>query len=290
MMKKLLTILSVAFLCGAAAGPPQRIVSVSPNLTEIVFALGLGDKVVGVSNDCDWPAEAKTKSKVGSFWQPNTEAIIAVKPDLVVCESFPQQKEVAETLKRAGLNVFSLRVESIDELFSAITQIGDAAGCHKKAEQLAADINDRLNQIRVKSASVKKVKVLWAVQTEPVRVAGVNTFVNEILELSGGQNAIAPTPDQYPSIGTEVIMSCGAEVIIQSAMGRQDIQKQQQSAEKFWSRFANLPAVKDKRIYVIDSDTVLRLGPRLPQGAQAVAELLHLELFAQPQHTKQKND
>jgi len=278
--------LSVAFLCGAAAASPQRIVSVSPNLTEIVFALGLGDKVVGVSSDCDWPAEAKTKQKVGSFWQPNTEAIIAIKPDLVVCESFPQQKEVAESLKRARLNVLSLRIETIDELFSATSQIGNAAGCPEKGQQLADDINDLLNQIRTKSSSAKKVKVLWAVQTEPVRVVGVNTFVNEILELAGGQNAIAATGDQYPSISSEVILSCDAEVIIQSAMGTEAIAKQLESAEKFWNRFTNVPAVKNKRIYVIDSDTVLRLGPRLPQGALAVAQLLHPELFLRPEIEK----
>jgi iron complex transport system substrate-binding protein len=289
-MKKLLTILSIVLFCGGAAGPPLRIVSVSPNLTEIVFALGLGDKVVGVSNNCDWPKEVKQKPKVGTFWQPNTEAIIAAKPDLVVCETFAQQKELAHTLKRAGLNVLSLRFESIDDLFSAITQIAETAGCPEKGQQLAADINDRLNQIRANISMSPKVKVLWAMQTEPVRVAGVNTFVNEILTLAGGQNAIAATPDQYPSIGTETILACGAEVIIQSAMGTEAIARQQESAEKFWGRFANLPAVKNKRIYVVDSDTVLRLGPRLPQGSLNVARLLHPELFAQPQQSRRKND
>jgi iron complex transport system substrate-binding protein len=252
----------------------QRIVSLSPNLTEIVFSLGLSDKVVGVSSDSDWPPEAKTKLKVGTFWQPNTEAIIAAKPDLVVCETFLQQNETAQALKRAGLNVLSLRVETIDELFAAIRSIGQAVDYPEKAEQLAADIKEQLDQIRESSSSLKKVKVLWVIQTEPVRVAGVKTFVNEIIELAGGQNAIAPTGDQYPSISTEEIIGCNAEVIIQSAMGTEDLAKQQKAAEKFWSRFPNLPAVKDKRIYVINPDTVLRLGPRIGEGAQAVAQCL----------------
>jgi iron complex transport system substrate-binding protein len=259
----------------------ERIVSLSPNLTEIVFALGLGDRVVGVSSDSDWPAEAKQKPKMGTFWLPNTETIIAAKPDLVVCESFLQQKEVAETLRRAGLRVISLHAESIKELYSVILSIGQGAGCQDKAEPLAAKIKSDLDQIRAKSSSAKKVKVLWAVQTEPMRVVGVKTFVNEIIEIAGGQNVIAPTGDQYPSIGTETILTCGAEVIIQSAMGTEDIAKQQETAEKFWNRFANLPAVKDKKVYVMEADTVLRLGPRLPDGAMAVAKLLHPELFAQ---------
>jgi iron complex transport system substrate-binding protein len=260
----------------------QRIVSLSPNLTEIVFALGLGDKVVGVSNNCDWPAEAKQKPKMGTFWQPNTEATIAAKPDLVVCESFLQHKEVAETLKRAGLRVASLHAESIKELYSVILSIGQGTGCSDKAESLAAKIKNDIDQIRAKSSSARKVKVLWAIQTEPMRVVGVKTFVNEIIDLAGGQNVIEPTGDQYPSVGTETILTSGAEVIIQSAMGTEDITKQQEAAEKFWNRFANLPAVKNKKVYVIEADTVLRLGPRLPDGIMAVAKLLHPELFSQP--------
>jgi iron complex transport system substrate-binding protein len=289
-MKKLLVILAVSFVFLTLdaqfsvleqvsgdehrASSIQRIVSLSPNLTEIVFSLGLGDRVVGVSSDSDWPAEANSKPKVGTFWQPNTEVIIAAKPDLVVCETFLQQNEAAQVLKRAGLNVLALRVESFDELFAAIRSIGQAAGCTEKAEQLAAAIKKQLDQIREASSTLQKVKVMWVIQTEPVRVAGMNTFVNEIIELAGGQNAIAPTGDQYPSISTEEIIGCNAEVIIQSAMGTKDMAKQQESAEKFWSRFSNLPAVKNKRIYVINPDTVLRLGPRVGEGAQAVAQCL----------------
>jgi iron complex transport system substrate-binding protein len=283
-MKILSAILLVSFCCSAVAEPPQRIVSLSPNLTEIVFALGLGDRVVGVSNNCDWPVEAKQKPKMGTFWQPNTEAVIAAKPGLVVCESFLQHKEVAETLKRSGINVLSLHMESIEEFYSAILSIGQAAGCQDKAETLAAKIKNDIDQIRTKSSSAKKVKVLWAVQTEPMRVVGVKTFVNEIIEIAGGQNVITPTGDQYPSVGTETILTCGAEVIIQSAMGTEDITKQQETAEKFWNRFANLPAVRDKKVYVIEADTVLRLGPRLPDGITSVAKLLHPELFTQPNY------
>jgi iron complex transport system substrate-binding protein len=181
------------------------------------------------------------------------------------------------------LNVLSLRVESIEELFTAIAKIGQAGGCPEKGEQLVADIKKQLDQIRAKSSSAGKVKVLWIMQTEPMRVAGVNTFINEVIELAGGQNAISPTPDQYPSVGTEAIMGCGAGVIIQSAMGTQNIPEQQKAAEEFWSRFANLPAVKDKKIYVIEADTVLRLGPRLPEGAKAITRCVHPELFVRLQ-------
>jgi len=285
-MKNILTILLIFVPCSLFAKQPERIVSLSPNLTEIVFALGLGNKVVGVANESDWPVEAKQKPKMGSFWQPNTEAIIAAKPDLVICETFLQHKEIAETLKRSGIKVLSLRIESIEELYSAIEQIGKAADSNDKAELLNSKIQNKIRQIKIEAAAAKKVKVLWAVQTEPMRVVGVKTFINEIIEIAGGQNVIAPTGDQYPSIGTEAIMTSGADVIIQSAMGTEDLKKQQESAEKFWGKFANIPAVKNNKIYVINPDTVLRLGPRIAEGAQMVAKCLHPELFTQAQENK----
>jgi iron complex transport system substrate-binding protein len=256
---------------------PQRIVSLSPQLTEILFALGLGNKVVAVSNNCNWPAEAEDKPKVGTFWQPNIEAIIAARPDLVVAEQFEQHKQVADTLRRTGLNVTGVRLEKIPELFTTIGEIGKAAGCPAQAETLAKDINEQLNAIRSRYGSGAKVRVLWVVQAEPLRVAGKSTFIDEIVGLVGGENAIGPTIQQYPAIGTEELLACGAEVIIQSAMGTQDIAGQQQDAERFWSRFKNLPAVKNKRIYVVEPDMILRLGPRLPQGAERIARYLHGE-------------
>jgi len=119
------------------------------------------------------------------------------------------------------------------------------------------------------------------VQADPLHVAGRNSFINELIELVGGENAIGPTVSQYPQIGAEELITCGVEIIIQSAMGTSNIGEQQRAAEAFWSKWANLPAVKNNRIYVVDSDPVLRLGPRLPQGAEMIARCLHSEIYTQ---------
>jgi iron complex transport system substrate-binding protein len=264
---------------------PDRIVSLAPNLTEILFALGLGGKVVAVSSDSDYPPEAANKNKVGTFWQPNTEAIIASKPDLLITENFEQQKSAAETLKRLGYKVLTLKIESVEELLAGIRDIGAATGAQKHANQLVEDITDRLDNPRLKLAGTDKVKVLWVVQAEPLRVAGRNTFVNELIELARGENAIGPTIQQYPPIGTEELLACGAETIIQSAMGVSNIPEQQQAAERFWSKWPTLPAVKNNRIYVIDPDTTLRLGPRLCQGLELVVRCLHPEVDEHQQET-----
>jgi iron complex transport system substrate-binding protein len=262
---------------------PTRIVSLAPNLTEILFALGLDERIAAVSSDSDYPPGAANKKKIGTFWQPNTEAIIASKPDLVITlqTRTEHQKAVADSLKRLRFKVLTLKIEKITELFTAIKKIGAITGCGQRSDKLVNNISNQLNLLQSKVSSADKVKVLWVVQVEPLRIAGRNTFINELIELAGGENAIGPTISQYPSLSSEEVLACGAETIIQSAMGTDNIPGQQRAAEVFWSKFAALPAVKNNRIYVIEPDTTLRLGPRLPQGAETIARCLHQDIFRQ---------
>jgi iron complex transport system substrate-binding protein len=301
-MRKLWISLTIAFACLAAfifisqhqnntqdkvlkpnstdsPNKPTRIVSLAPNLTEILFALGLDEEIAAVSNGSDYPPQTAKKSKVGTFWQPNTEAIIASRPDLVITLWFEQQKSVADSLNRLGYEVLTLKIEKIEELLTAIQNIGTATGCRQRSDELAENISTQLDDLKSKLSSTNKVKVLWVVQPEPLRVAGRNTFINELIELAGGENAIGPTISQYPQIGTEELLVCGAQAIIQSAMGKSNISEQQQAAERSWSRWLSLPAVKNNRIYVVEPDTTLRLGPRLPQGIEIVARCLHPDVF-----------
>lgn len=278
------------FLTTSKAQPnkPQRIVSLAPNLTEILFALGLDDKIVGVTLDSDYPPAAQQKTKVGTFWQPDTEAVIAAKPDLVVALQIEQQKRVADSLNRLGYRVLALKIEKFEELFTATQKIGTATGCKQRDDELIENVSGRLNYLKSKYSSTNKPKVLWVIQTEPLRVAGRNTFINELIELLGGENAIGPTIQRYPPIGTEQLLACNVEVIIQSAMGKTDIGQQQQQAEVFWSKWASLPAVKNNKIYVVNSDTVLRLGPRLPQGVEMVSRCLHPDTSIKSNETAQR--
>jgi len=270
------------------ASPTQadRIVSLAPNLTEILFALGLEQNVVAVSSDSDYPPVAAAKAKVGTFWQPNIEAIIASKPDLVMTLWFQQQEAVAESLRRLGYRVVTLRIQTIPELLSAIQQIGAATETADRADELVKSISNRIDHWRSAQHTIDPVKVLWVVQTEPLRVAGRNTFINELLELAGGENAIGPTLQQYPPISSEELLACRAEVIFQSAMNNQDISAQQKAAKAFWSKWPSLPAVQNDRIYVVEPDTVLRLGTRLCQGIELIARHLHADAWGQAANAK----
>ena len=257
----------------------NRIVSMAPNLTEIMFALGLGDRVVGVTLDSDYPPAALSKAKVGTFWQPSIEAVIAARPELVITLGFHQQKSLAERLERMGYDCLSLDIEKVDGFFEAVGKIGSATGMPDEADELQAGISKRLDNLADSVGKDTPVRVLWVVQRQPLRVAGRDTFVNEMLELAGGENAIGPTLHKYPPIGAEQIITCRADVIIEPAMGEKDLNGQTRDAREYWSKFRNLPAVRDGRVYVIDGDTVSRLGPRLYEGVEAIARCLRPHLF-----------
>jgi iron complex transport system substrate-binding protein len=257
----------------------ERIVSLAPNLTEILFALGLEKEIARVTLDSDYPAAAAEKPKVGTFWQPNIEAVIAARPDLVITLGFHQQKNIAERLKRIGYNTLTVNIEKVNDLFEAIEKIGAATGKQHKADELTTNIRNKLDRLKALVGAEKKVRVLWIVQREPLRVAGRDTFDNEIIELAGGENAIGRTVHKYPPIGAEQVIVCEADVIIEPAMTQEDPVRQQKRALQYWSKFENLPAVANKRIYVIPGDTVSRLGPRLYEGTETIARCLRPELF-----------
>ncbi len=267
--------------CTDAPPPTQagRIISMAPNLTEILFMLGKGKKIVGVTIDSDYPPAAAKIPKVGTFWQPNIEAVISARPDLVITLGFEQQRNLAQRLKRIGYNSLTLNIEKVSGLFDAIEKIGAATAAQSQANLLVSHIKKKLDELCASVDRDDRVRVLYVIQRQPLRVAGRDTFINEMIESAGGENAIGPTVHKYPPIGAEQVYACRADVIIEPAMGQKDPAAQQNSAFEYWSRFKNVPAVANKRIYVINGDTVSRLGPRLYQGVETIARCLRPELF-----------
>jgi iron complex transport system substrate-binding protein len=260
---------------------PTRIVSMAPNLTEILFSLGLDESVVGVTQDSDYPAAAAKKPAVGTFWQPNVEAVIALKPDLVVTLDLEQQRALTERLTRMGYECLTLDISTVDDLFEAIPAVAAATGRRPQAEHVLNSMKAKIAAIRSAAAGKDKVRVLWVVQREPLRVAGRNTFINEMIELAGGENAVGPTLHVYPPIGGEQIIASAPQVIIEPAMTGGDLREQHARAISYWKRYATVPAVANGRIYVIDGDLVSRLGPRLGDGIETIAKCLRPEVFGE---------
>lgn len=258
----------------SARAAPSRIVPVAPNLAEILYALGLDEAVVGVTLGSDYPRAAADKPKIGTFWQPNIEAIVALNPDLVVALDFQQHKSLVHRLERMGYACLIADIWKVDDFFRGVVTIGQATAREPQAQALVADIQGQLQHLHETMAGRTRPRVLWVVQREPLRVAGRETFINELIELAGGQNAIGPTLHKYPPIGAEQVIACRAEVIIEPAMVAGDLSQQRRQARVYWSRWPHVPAVEADRIYVIDGDIVSRLSPRLYQGVETIARCL----------------
>ncbi|HEV58329.1 MAG TPA: hypothetical protein ENN87_12685 [Phycisphaerales bacterium] len=273
----------VLFLAGLAGcraeAPPQtpatatRIVSLAPNLTEILFALGLGDRVVAVTQDSNWPPEAAKRPHVGTFWQPNIEAVVGARPDLVVTLAFGQQRELAERLRGIGCRCLTVKIDHVAELYAAIEQIGATTGTAGRAAVLIDRMRADLATIE-KDAGSARPKVLWVVQRQPLRVAGTETFADEMIRLAGGQNAMGSTIQKYPPIGIEQVVASAPDVILEPSMGGADLASAREQARQYWSALPSVPAVRDGRVYIIDGDKASRLGPRLPEGVRLVAEVI----------------
>jgi len=258
---------------------PQRIVSLTPDVTEIIYALGLGDKVVGVSTYCDYPPEAAAEPNVGTYWEPDMEAIVSRRPDLITGER-SSKSDVLQRLSRMGYQTASLKMDSIADMMAAIDTLAHLTGHMQQRAELDRSFALKLAAVSDTVSGRPRPKVLWVVQSEPLRVAGRNTFVNEIIELAGGQNAIGPTTMAYPPLGIEQVLGAGVDVIIQPAMaGAVPLEQQQSNADRLWQKWPAIPAVRTGSIYVVPPDTVSRLGPRLPMGVEMVARLLHPRCF-----------
>lgn len=257
----------------------QRIVTLAPNLTEIVYALGLGDQVVAVTQFSNFPEAVQSKPKVGSFWQLNLEAIVGKQPDLVLALGFPQQRDLARRLSRMHVTVKTFNIEDFDDMLAAIEGIGLITGRSAQATALVESLQGDLATVQARIGHTTRPKVLWSIQREPLRVAGRKTFVNWIIEQAGGTNAIGPTLHQYPPVGAEQVLACQPDVIIEQLMVQQDPKEQLKQARVFWQRYDHLPAVRSQRIGVLDDDLVARMGPRIVSGVRATAEILHPDLF-----------
>jgi len=261
------------------AASSARIVSVAPNLTEILYALGRGEAVVGVTADSDYPPQALSKPRIGTFWQPNIEAIIALKPTLVVTLGFAQQKSLVQRLERMGYPCLTTDIWTVEDLFNAIHMLGQATDSQDQAQELIGDFRRRTRRLEETLKNRQRPRVLWVVQREPLRVAGRDTFINELIERAGGENALGPTLHKYPPVGAEQVIASRPDVIIEPTMVKGDPDRQRNQALAYWERYANIPAVANGRIHIIDGDIVSRLGPRLAEGIETIARCLHPQVL-----------
>ena len=258
---------------------PQRIVSLAPSNTEILFALGLGDRIVAVTDYCTYPPEAKTKPSIGGFSTPNIEEVIAKNPDLVLAADIHKDK-IIPTLEAKGLTVIALNPKTIDEVLAAITLVGKVTGAEKGAASLVADIKGRIKAITDKTdklSEAQKQRVLEIVWHDPLMAAGAGTLHDELIGKAGGIN-IAHNLTDYADISLEAVISANPEVMIADVgMGEgEELPFQFLMSE---SRLKETDARKNNRVYSINVELVSHPGPRTVDALEQIAKFIHPELF-----------
>jgi iron complex transport system substrate-binding protein len=256
----------------ACAEAPQRIISLAPNITEILFALGAEDRVVGVSSFCDYPEGAKQKPKVGGLSNPSLEAVVSLKPDLVFLTKDGNPKAFEERLRAMKINTVVLTARKISDLPDGIRKVGTAVGAAERAERLASDIEKRIREyedrgtrLRVLHKTSKKPKALFIIWPDPLIVAGPGTTTDEALTILGTENIAATASAAYPKYSIEEILRRSPDIIFIGKGNGMD-----QVSDGLLRRLKNVPAVKNKKVFYV-SDYLYRLGPRTIQGVDELA-------------------
>ena len=257
---------------------PQRIISLAPSNTEVLFFLGLGDRVVGVTTYCDYPEAAKVIPKIGGFKDPSLEKVVALKPDLVFATGMHAQ--LIKQLEDAGLTVLVIKPNTIDGIFNSFKTIAKAAGEENKAAALTKGLQDRVDAVNKKIATIpdnQRPAVYYEMWYEPLMSVGKNTLISETIKLAGGKSITADLAEQYPQISEEVIIEKNPDVLINSyGHDAKKVTPEEIAARKGWNE---LSFVKNNRIYTIESDCLTIAGPRIVDGLEKMAQCLYPDLF-----------
>ncbi len=256
---------------------PMKIVSLAPNNTEVLFALGLGDKVIGVTSYCDYPEEAKTKEIVGDFEGNNLEKIVELNPDLVLVYGAGNEED-NKVLKDAGIKVLGFLPETIDAVMQDIETVGKATGKNKEAADLIEAMNKKKNEIFETIKGQEEVRVFYEIWHDPLMAAGKGSFMDELITLAGGKNIAEDAEGAYPQYDLEQLIERDPEVYLAS----QDMPDKTIESIKIRPGYENISAVKNDRIYLFEgneANVVSRPGPRIIEALELVAKAIHPELF-----------
>jgi len=257
------------------ARTPARIVSLAPSITEILFAIGSGEQLVGVTQFCDYPPEAKLKPKVG-YSHPNIEAIVALEPDLVLAPKEFIRADVLSKLDQLKIATFILEAKTMDDIPSHIQLLGRMLGRSTSADDAAMEIRRRLADLRKRTEILPRPRLLYVLNSQPLITVGPGSFIHQVIELAGAVNVAARAKSPYPRLSMEEVIKEDPELIVFPVGTVEGIPGDEQ---ELWQRWATISAVKHRRFYRISSDLLNRPGPRIVQGLETLARIIHPEAF-----------
>jgi iron complex transport system substrate-binding protein len=247
----------------------ETLVSLAPSVTETLFALGLGDRIVGVTQSCDFPTEAQGIAKVGGFMDVHFEAILASEAGVVVGAEGAFAERDQERLRDAGKRILLVRDQTVDDVLEGVRHIARELGVEKRGEDLAQTLAEDLLPVPLRSGPASMPRVLLVLSRTPLVVAGPKTFVGELLNRAGCKNAVERTENPYPTWSKEALIASAPEWIVESTMEHIGV-----SAHVYWKSFQSLPAVQKGQVRSVNANVLLRPGPRMGEGVKALRAAL----------------
>jgi ABC-type Fe3+-hydroxamate transport system substrate-binding protein len=254
----------------AIGAGPKRIISLAPNVTEILYELGLSERIIAVTSFCDYPEEAKAKPKIGGMSNPSLERVVSLKPDIVIMTTDGNPKVFAERLQAFRIRTYVFRARTLSELPHGISDLGSVLGVQEKADTLAQEIQSSLRKLTQSTPHAsRKEKVLFIIWPEPLIVAGPGTAIDDAITILGHHNIAADSKSSYPKYSIEEIILRSPDVIF---IGKGHANMRDMS-KGLLTKLSGVPAVRNQRVFFV-SDNLYRLGPRVIQGIEEIAACL----------------
>jgi iron complex transport system substrate-binding protein len=257
------------------AARPERIVSLAPSITEILYAIGAGDRIAANTSFCTFPPEAANTTKIGDTQRPDVERILALKPDLVLVSTASQLESISERLEALGVPTVVTTAKGVDGVLESIERIGLATGDAESAAALAAKLRQRIEAVKTAVAGRPAPKVFAIVGNEPLFTTGKGTFLDDLIRLAGGASITADETTEWPQYSAEAVIARAPDVMVVPSVTH-GFAAQDSGVPP---SIAATPAVRNNRIIRIDGDLLMRPGPRLVDGLEQLAWALHPEAF-----------
>lgn len=255
---------------------PQRVIALAPSITEIIFALDRQSCLVGITRYSDYPPETAAIPRVGVYVQPDLEKIMALNPDLCIGIKDGNPEQVAKRLEGLNVPVYAVDPRNLDGVMQTIGEIGDLLDARKQAEALVGRMGSRIDFVRARIAEAStRPRVFFQIGISPIVSAGTDTFANEIIELAGGEN-LAKGETAYPRYSREQLLSLSPDVIVITSMDRGGVFEAARAELEKWTQ---IPAARNRRIHLVDSNIFDRPTPRLVEALELMARLIHPEQF-----------
>lgn len=258
---------------------PRRIIALAPSITEMIYTLGRENRLVGVAQQSDYPAAAKSLPTVGTFVRPDIEKIVALRPDLCIATSDGNPPYAISRIQSLGIPVYITRPVDLNGIMRSLLDIGDLLGVERKAKAVVGRMQARIDHVKDLVAMARsRPRVFFELGFAPLVSAGENSFDGQLITYAGGVD-ISKGPEPYPRISMGQVLAGKPDVIIIASMAKRGNPEQVKSE---WDRWTSLPAVRDRRVYVVDPNLFDQPSVRLVDALELLARLIHPELFEKP--------